>query len=101
MSPHDLPVSVEEIWTAVRWHGYVCVTDPGLVAPGVTTWGWGPSTYKAMVSACGTSLADRLCQAIDNGGRLTEWSNIDLPDVPLLSCDLVNDEGQILCRFYK
>lgn len=93
-------ISFEEILEKVRWHNYVCVTSPSLVAPDATTWGWGASTYNAMVSACGNNLADALCEVLTNGGRMGEWQTV-VSDSPLLSCFLFNEEGQVLLTFYK
>jgi hypothetical protein len=100
MNPHGIP-SFEELATAVRWHGYVCVTLPGLVASEMTTWGWGESTYRAMMNAAGQQLADSLCEVIDNGGRMTHWSPVMEGTITLLRCELVNDQGNTLCAFYK
>lgn len=100
MNPYEIP-SFEEIASAVRWHGYVCVTTPGLVAPETTTWGWGESTYRAMVSAAGQQLADSLCEVLDNGGRMTHWSPVMEGTITMLRCELVNDEDQTPCAFYK
>lgn len=100
MNPHGIP-SFEELATAVRWHGYVCVTLPGLAASDMTTWGWGESTYRAMVNAAGQRLADSLCEVLDNGGRMTHWRPVTMGEITLLVCELVNDEGQTLVTFYK
>jgi hypothetical protein len=100
MNPDGYP-SFEELANAVRWHGYACVTLSGLVAPETTTWGWGESTYRAMVSASGQRLADRLCEVLDNGGRMTHWRPVTMGTITLLVCELVNDESQTLCTFYK
>lgn len=93
-------VSLEEIIEKVGWHNYVCVASPSLVAPDVTTWGWGSSTYQAMVSACGLRLADALCEVLNNGGRMGEWESV-VPDCPLVSRHLFNADGQVLVTFYK
>lgn len=100
MNPHGMP-SFEEIADAVHWHGYACVTLPGLVAPETVAWGWGESTYRAMVCASGQRLADSLCEVLDNGGRMTHWSPVMEGNITLLRCDLINDQGNTLCVFYK
>jgi hypothetical protein len=101
MNPDQTPIPFHELANLCRWHGYVCLSFPSFVAPDIITHGWGPSTYLAAVSACGTRLADLMCESLNNGGRMTAWSSISCDGQTLMYCDVENEEGQAFVRFYK
>ena len=100
MNETNLFPSFEDLFNAVRWHGYACVSTPDFVAPDAPTWGWGESTYKAMVSACGTRLADLVCEMLNNGGSMSDWRTHTFEDQTLLVADVENADGQIVVTFY-
>lgn len=101
MNPENTPIPFEELANLVRWHGYVCVSFPSFVASDAITHGWGPSTYQATVSACGDRLANLLCDSLNHGGYMSSWQTIECNGITLQFCDVEDEYGQQLVRFYK
>ena len=101
MNPESMAhLSFEELRELVLQHGYVCVTVPGFFGD-QAEYGCGKTTWDATVNCMGWRRAELTIEICNNGGRQSEWSDVEHNGFFIRRSTIQNFEGNDVVYFYR